>query len=241
VRTPIVIGECDPEGCAACRTPADAYRNGAMYSSYTAASFARIPEIAAEHGVNIEGALTWAFEFEDQPPFAGFRQLASDGIDLPVLNVFRMFGMMGGNTLPVQSSAGLAADSIRTADVRAQPDVSAIATLDGNRLAILLWHYHDDDVPGPDASIDLTATGAGKSITVTKEYLIDATHSNSYTAWKAMGSPATLTGDQRARLEKAGQLTQADAPPVVFFRGGRLHVHLQLPRQGVALLLGELK
>jgi xylan 1,4-beta-xylosidase len=74
---PIIIGESDPEGCAACRAPRDGYRNGTMYSSYTAASFPRKLEIAAKHGVNLEGALTWAFTFEDQPPFAGFRQLAS--------------------------------------------------------------------------------------------------------------------------------------------------------------------
>ena len=36
-----MIGESDPEGCAACREPRDAYRNGTMYSSYTAASFPR--------------------------------------------------------------------------------------------------------------------------------------------------------------------------------------------------------
>jgi len=59
--TPIVIGESDPEGCAACREPRDAYRNGMMYSSYTAASFPREFELAELHGVNLEGALTWAF------------------------------------------------------------------------------------------------------------------------------------------------------------------------------------
>jgi len=37
--TPLIIGESDPEGCAACTDPQDAYRNGTMYSSYTAASF----------------------------------------------------------------------------------------------------------------------------------------------------------------------------------------------------------
>ncbi|HJX70907.1 MAG TPA: hypothetical protein VJ346_03115 [Bacteroidales bacterium] len=43
---PVIIGESDPEGCAACSMrdyPANAYRNGTMYSSYTAASFARKP------------------------------------------------------------------------------------------------------------------------------------------------------------------------------------------------------
>jgi hypothetical protein len=44
---PIVIGESDPEGCAACQGPRFGYRNGTMYSSYTAASFARKHELAA--------------------------------------------------------------------------------------------------------------------------------------------------------------------------------------------------
>ena len=70
-----------------------------MYSSYTAASFARKYELADKHGIRFEGALTWAFEFENQPYFAGFRALASNGLDLPVLNVFRMFGKMGGQRL----------------------------------------------------------------------------------------------------------------------------------------------
>lgn len=69
---PIVIGESDPEGAAAAQGPELGYRNGTMYSSYTAASFARKHDIADKHGVNLAGALTWAFEFEDQPYFAGF-------------------------------------------------------------------------------------------------------------------------------------------------------------------------
>ncbi len=101
--TPIVIGESDPEGCAACQGPHLAYRNGTMYSSYTAASFPRKLDLADKHGVNLEGSLTWAFEFEDQPYFAGFRSLATNGIDKPVLNVFRMFSKMDGRRLPVIS------------------------------------------------------------------------------------------------------------------------------------------
>ncbi|MGO8055840.1 beta-xylosidase, partial [Rhizobium leguminosarum] len=38
---PIVIGESDPDGCAACQGPQLGYRNTTMYSSYTAAAFAR--------------------------------------------------------------------------------------------------------------------------------------------------------------------------------------------------------
>ena len=46
-KKPIVIGESDPEGCAACQGPQLGYRNGTMYSSYTAASFARKHDLAA--------------------------------------------------------------------------------------------------------------------------------------------------------------------------------------------------
>ena len=55
---PIVIGESDPEGCAACpvRTnPHNAYRNGTMYSSYTAEQIARTYELADLHKVNLLG------------------------------------------------------------------------------------------------------------------------------------------------------------------------------------------
>ena len=41
---PIIIGESDPDGCAACPSsvyPQNGYRNGTLYASYTAATFAR--------------------------------------------------------------------------------------------------------------------------------------------------------------------------------------------------------
>ncbi len=75
---PIVIGESDPEGCAGCPAdiyPNNDYRNGTLYASYTAASFPREYEMAKNRGVNLLGALTWAFEFENQPWFRGFRDL----------------------------------------------------------------------------------------------------------------------------------------------------------------------
>ena len=80
---PIIIGESDPDGCAACPAsiyPQNGYRNGTLFSSYTAAAFARKYILADKHGVNFEGAVTWAFEFEDQPYFAGFRVLSTNGI-----------------------------------------------------------------------------------------------------------------------------------------------------------------
>ena len=238
-QTPLIIGESDPEGCAACTGPQNGYRNGTMYSSYTAASFPREFELAQKYGVNLEGALTWAFEFEDQPPFAGFRALASDGLDLPVLNVFRMFAKMSGQRLAVESSAGLDAETIRARGVRGSPDVSALASLDKNKLAVLVWHYHDDDLPGPDAAVNLTldnlpfANGAAKLA----HYRIDADHSNSYQAWLKMGSPLPLSDKQYAELEKAGQLAELEPQKNLRVKDGKLDLNFTLPRQGVSLLV----
>jgi xylan 1,4-beta-xylosidase len=238
-KTPLVIGECDPESCAACTGPQEAYRNGTMYSSYTAASFPRALDLAEEHGVNLQGALTWAFEFEDQPPFAGFRALASDGIDLPVLNLFRMFAKISGQRLAVESSSGLTADIIRAQNVRNNPDVSALASLDKNKLAVLVWHYHDDDVPGPDANVALALDNLPPGIGDVKlaQYRIDASHSNSYEAWKRMGSPLPLSDTQFAELEKAGQLAEFEAPKNLRVTGGKLELNFSLPRQAVSLLV----
>ena len=241
--TPIIIGESDPEGCAACREPRDAYRNGTMYSSYTAASFPRIYELAEKQGVNIEGALTWAFEFEDQPPFAGFRQLASAGLDLPVLNVFRMFGKMSGQRLAVASSTRLNADIIRAKNVREKPDISALASLDKSKLAVLVWYYHDDDLPGPEAAINLAVSGIPlKSVGATlTQYRIDADHSNAYAAWLRMGLPLLPTAAQYAQLEKAGQLAELGRPQIVNVNAGNAIVKMSLSRQAVALIILDWK
>ncbi len=193
--------------------------------------------------MNFEGALTWAFEFEDQPYFAGFRSLASNGIDKPVLNVFRMFSKMSGQQLPVQSDAALSLDEITRRGVRAQPDVSALASSDGKSVAVLLWHYHDDDVPGPSANVKLTVRGvpAGtpRSASI-QHYRIDENHSNAFAAWKKMGSPQEPTGKQYAELEKAGQLAELKVT-----QGGGTQttrtLEVDLPRQAVSLLVFQLE
>ena len=238
---PIVIGESDPEGCAACQGPQLGYRNGTVYSSYTAASFARKHELADKHGVNLEGALTWAFEFEDQPYFAGFRALASNGLDLPVLNVFRMLAKMGGKRLAVQSTGDPGLEAVLKDGVRGDPDVSALAGLEARKLSMLVWHYHDDDLPGLVAAVDLKVSGlllpGGEAKML--HYRIDETHSNSYNAWKRMGSPIAPTGEQYAQLEAAGQLAALDAPSTLRIDEGQARVQFVLPRQGVSLIVLE--
>ena len=239
---PIVIGDSDPEGCAACQGPQLGYRNGTMYSSYTAASFARKHLLAEKHGVNLEGALTWAFEFEDQSYFAGFRALASNGLDLPVLNVFRMFSQMSGQRLGTTSSAEVPLDAIMKNGVRQAPDVAAFASVEGRKLCVMVWHYHDDDLAGPAAAVEMTAAGLGAAagVATLTHYRIDGDYSNSYAAWKKLGSPIAPNDKQYAALEQAGQLTRLAAPETISIERGAATLKFALPRQGVSLLVLEL-
>ncbi len=236
---PIIIGESDPDGCAACQGDQLGYRNGSIYASYTAASIARELQLADRQGVNLEGALTWAFEFEGQLLFAGFRVLASGGVDLPVLNVFRMLSQMSGHRLAVESDGAVPLDDMLKHGVRVKPDVSALASLDKNRLCVLMWHYHDDDLPGAGAAVELALAGLPPEVHRVryKEFRIDDRHSNAFSAWKAMGSPLQPTAEQFAQLEKAGQLAELESVDNLYITNRQAVFELNLPRQSVSLLL----
>ncbi len=244
---PIVIGESDPDGMAA-RPVSEAkglgYRNTTLFSSYTAATLARTYQLAESHGVNIEGALTWSFEFENKPFFAGYRVLATNGIDLPVMNVFRMFGKMGAGTqLRVNSSGALPLKEIVAGGVRGNPDISGVASMKQGRLSVIAWNYHDDDVDGPAAEVELNLNhlALANGDAALTQYRIDHDHSNAYTVWQAMGSPQTPTAEQYAQLKAAGQLATVGQPETVHIVDGAAKLQLKLPRQAVALLILEWK
>ena len=237
---PIMIGESDPEGCAACsssRYPQNAYRNGVMYSSYTAAIMPRHLDLAKKHGVNLVGAVTWAFEFEDQPFFDGFRDLATNGIDKPVLNVFRMLGMMTGDRLKVENDAAMALESMVKSGVKdAASDVNAMASRDVRSMTVLVSNYHDSGKPGPAAPIELAIKGLPTARMLMEHYRVDNQFSNSYEAWKKIGSPQRPSDEQYAALERAGQLEMAESPKWITVAGGNLEMKFDLPRHGVSLV-----
>lgn len=237
---PIIIGESDPEGCAACgmkTNPQNAYRNGTMYSSYTAASFARKYDLADFYKVNLLGAVSWSFEFENQPFFYGFRDLATNGIDKPVLNVFRMFGMMSGKRVEVSGNQKYNFAMVRDSSVRGKfADINALASKDTRSAAVMLWHYHDDDLAAENAQIEVNIKGFEAKTLNFHHYRIDNENSNSYEVWKKMGSPENPTKEQIAILEKAGQLTLLTSPSYVKTNNNELKMTISLPRQGVSLL-----
>jgi xylan 1,4-beta-xylosidase len=236
---PIVLSESDPEGCAACSArvyPQNAYRNGALYASYTAAMMKNIFELADRAKTNIAGMLTWAFEFEDQPYFDGFRTLATNGIDKPVLNLFRMAGLMRGDRVKVESSAAVSVQTMIADGVRGSASVDALAVRSDRDLSVLAWNYHDDDIAGPASRLRIGLNGLPNGRALLRHYRIDETHSNAWTAWKKMGSPQQPSPTQYADLEAAGQLQELDSPRWIVVKGGEAILEITLPRQAVSLL-----
>ncbi|MGB3144267.1 MAG: beta-xylosidase [Maribacter sp.] len=240
---PIIIGESDPEGCAACSEadyPHNAYRNGTMYASYTAASFARKYELADHYGVNLLGAVTWGFEFENQPWYAGFRDMATNGVDKPVLNVFRMFGMMNGNRIKVNQD-NLAYDFLKVRDesVRGDnPDINALASKDENSMAVMVWNYHDDnDLNVAATKVKMLIDKIPVEKVLISHYRIDQELSNSYTVWKEMGSPQNPTSEQIKKLENSGQLHLYTSPEWRNIENSKTTIEMELSRQAISLIM----
>jgi xylan 1,4-beta-xylosidase len=121
---------------------------------------------------------------------------------------------MRGDRVKTESSGRAPLDTILADGVRGNPDVDALAVRSDRGISVLAWNYHDDDVPAAEAKVRLEIVGVPSTATrvLVRHYRIDETHSNAWTAWKAMRSPQHPTPEQYARLEAAGQLQMADSP-----------------------------
>jgi len=114
------------------------------------------------------------------------------------------------------------------------------------RIAIMVWHYHDDDIAGPDAAVKLAIRNLPAEATQAKvtHYRIDQTHSNAYAEWQRMGSPVAPTEKQYAALQKASELATLEgesesAPARIAIANGVATLDFTLPRQAVSLLVVE--
>jgi xylan 1,4-beta-xylosidase len=238
---PIILSEADPEGCAACSSkvnPANNYRNGTLYPAYTAAAYKGLFELRDRRRVNLSGMLSWSFEFENKDYFEGFRSLATNGIDKPVLNFFRMAALMSGDRVVTRSDGAVPLDTLLAAGVRGNADVDALATRAARDAAVLLWNYHDVDVPAAATPTTLHIQGLPSTLrrVLLSEYRIDDTHSNAYSVWLAMGSPQQPSAAQIAELKRRDGLQLLRSPQWLDVTHGAAALSADLPRQSVSLL-----
>ena len=86
--------------------------------------------------------------------------MATNGIDKPVLNLFRMLGMMQGNRVRTESSRSLPLSTMLAEGVR-EPDIDALAVAREHEASILTWNYRDDDVVGNATKVQVSITSIG--------------------------------------------------------------------------------
>lgn len=237
----VILSECDPDGWAAGSVhdnPNLAYRNSEYYASYVACTVAKLLELTSAQGVGIDGMLTWAFQFENREYFEGHRTLSTNGIDKPVLNVFRLLGQLGRRRLALTSDAARNPLVEGAPDgAEAPPDVSGLATRDERGgVQILLVSHHDDWDVEKATEVRLLVTGLepGRTYELLRAQ-VDRVQANAYTAWQEMGKPQQPTPEQLAALQNASRLVTERAG--VFQADGDVwEMNLALPSHAVCLL-----
>ncbi len=238
--TPIIITEADPDGCAACPSSTARhldYRNSPAYGAYEVAMMKRSLELAEQAGVDLRGVLTWAFTFPGTPYFAGHRALSTNGIHLPVLNAFKLLASLDGDRLPVTSSGARPLDELLESGVREEPDVDALAAIDGERVQILVWHYHDDLVAADPESVTVKVTvpAAFAGHAAVTHRRVDDEYGNAFTRWQSQGAPSEPSAEQLASLHEAMGSLEFEPERVVAVQDGTVTLAFDLPRFGVSL------
>ncbi len=241
-QTPIYITEADPDGCAACAAnviSGGAYRNSTAYGAHEVAMMKHTIELADELGVDLAGVLTWAFTFPETPYFAGYRGLATHGIDLPVLSAFELLGRLAGARLPLTSSGARELDDILENGVRGRPDIDGMATLDQGAIRVLAWNYHDELMVAAATPVHLAVKlppTFGPRLRVSHQR-VDESHGDAHSLWVAQGMPEPPSSQQLAALQQA--MAPASLVPdqtVQPGANGWVTLDFELPRFGVSLL-----
>ena len=127
-------------------------------------------------------------------------------------------------------------DKVLAGSIRGEKaDIGSLAAVDDRTAAVMVWNYHDDDVPGTGTEVTINFDGIPKKEMTMTQFRIDDEHSNSYEVWKKMGAPQNPSTAQIAELEKSGQLQVFKKPEKLSFLNGKATVKVMLPTQGVAL------
>lgn len=237
----VILSECDPDGWAAGSihdNPNLAYRNSEYYAAYVACTVNKLIDLTSGQGVGVDGMLTWAFQFENREYFEGHRTLSTNGIDKPVLNVFRLLGKLGRFRLPAAGDGARQPLLVGSGDSpETPPDISALAARDeSGGVQIFLAGHHDDWDVTQETQVHLLLEGLtpGEVYAVEAER-VDRANANAHSAWQAMGKPQSPTAAQIAALQQAARLRPEPLGQMQAV-AGQIALSLSLPSHSVCLI-----
>jgi xylan 1,4-beta-xylosidase len=237
-----ILSECDPDGMAAFGMWDNMnleFRNTEYYPAYVIAAFRKLADLAEQYGRQID-VLTWAFMFEGERCFEGTRALTTQGIDKPILNLFRMLSHLGTRRLELKSTGRQ--DPLSYPDdwgTHEKPDIDGFATLSDNKVQILLYSHHDDwDISG-DYEVDLEVSGIpfeGSKATLS-HFRLDGNHSNAYTEWLRRDRPKYPEGEDLEAIKGRESLELFEPESTVRLQKGTWQTIVSIPVNGISLLI----
>src|SRR5690606_37608744 len=238
-----VLSEIDPDGWAAGGAWDNAnlnFRNTEYYPSFVATAFDKVSRYARQHDWDVR-LLSWAFLFVGERCFEGTRSFSTQGIDKPILNLFRMYAKMGTQEVGFHSNG--TQDPLAYVDLNGRgepPDISGFATISGSKsLEVLIYNHHDDwDVDG-DYEIDLQVENLPfeqQTLTL-KHYRIDHAHSNAYAEWVRQGKPMYPSAGQRAAIKAREGLELLEPPQEITAEHGKVTLTFSMPVHSISLLV----
>jgi xylan 1,4-beta-xylosidase len=112
-----------------------------------------------------------------------------------------------------------------TGGTTASPGVNVIGTISAANDTICVMVYsHVDNTSGNASTADNVTLNitmpSGWTSARMEHWVIDQTHSNSYRAWRGLGSPLNPTADQWTTIAVAANLAHYDSVATVTFSGG---------------------
>lgn len=240
---PCILSECDPDGWAAggaWDNPNLAFRNTEYYASYVATTFKKLIDTENEYNRRVD-ALSWAFMFDIERCFEGTRTFTTQGIDKPILNLFRMYSHLGDRRLHFESSGAKAPLQYKDDHgIGEEPDIDGIATMSGNRsVEVFLFCHHDDWDVGGEYEVEIEVANlpfAGNKVRL-KHYRIDELHSNAHTEWVRQGRPKYPNPGQRRAIESRQGLELYEPEAEVLLLDGKLRKKITLPVHSMSLLV----
>lgn len=234
-----VLSEADPDGWAAGGRFDNFnlyFRNTEYYASFMISAYRNLFLLASELKMDIR-PLAWSFMFEGERCFEGTRSLATQGIDKPVLNLFRLLSRLGSQQveLRVVPAENLPVSASPSDDL---PEIGGWAVADSpDLIQVLLYCHHDDWDRGGAYSLVLSLFGLPvEGPVLVTHYRIDRTHSNACTEWEQLGRPDWPDEQQRALIAARSGLEYLCPPEQMQVSGGRLDLTFSLPVHAVSLL-----
>ncbi|MBC7321393.1 beta-xylosidase [bacterium] len=238
-----VLSEVDPDGWAAggrFDNPNLNFRNTEYYPSYVVTAFTKLTELAERYNRDLK-LLSWAFMFRGERCFEGTRAFVTQGIDKPILNLFRMFSFLGDKKLYFESSQKK--DQLNFIDdygASEEPEIYGIATMTGSKsIEILLYCHHDDWDIKDEYEIELEVVNMPFDISKVevRHYRLDRDHSNAYAEWIRQGKPDYPTEGQRRAIKARESLELYEPMCNVSVFNKTFRKNFILPTHGISLIV----